>query len=274
MNQVRVRIWNQPKPTYDSGWVNGNLGTYVNLVHNIGGNPDDYIVDLQFKDPNNSMGVNQRCYGGCDLRTLNGDYSNTKQGAYWRRLTSTNIEVGRRADDVFADQVRVRIWNFWTPTRPDYDSGWKTTTAGSISQPFHYLGGSEDDYLVNLIYSDTTWKVNQMYYGVKYFGANPPSGYSANQSAGAYWRSLTNSSIVVFRAVNDVTVDQWRLRIWRMPKPDYDSGWQTIAAGSVLSFDHGLIGDPADFLVDVSFNDNRRFRQKPALSGRGSNEFE
>lgn len=255
INQVRVRIWNQPKATYDSGWVNGNLGTYVNLAHNIGGNPDDYIVDLQFKDPNNGMGVNQRCYGGCDLRTLNGDYSNTKQGAYWRRLTSTNIEVGRRADDVFADQVRVRIWNFWTPTRPDYDSGWKTNLPGSISQPFHYLGGSEDDYLVNFVYSDATWKANQMYYGVKYFGANPPSGYSADQSAGAYWRSLTNSSVVVFRAPNDNTVDQWRLRIWRMPKPDYDSGWQAISPGELKPFNHGLIGNRADFLVDLTFND-------------------
>ena len=255
VDQVRVRIWNQPKPTYDSGWVNGNLGAYVYLTHNIGGNPDDYIVDLQFKDPDNGMGVNQDCYGGCDLRAKDTIYADTKQGAYWRNLTSAKIEVGRRAEDHFADQVRVRIWNVWTPTRPAYDSGWKTTSTGSISQPYHNLGGDEDDYLVNLTYSDTTWGVNQMYYGMKYFGATPPGGYSANQSAGAYWRSLTTSSVVIYRATNDQTVDQWRLRIWRMPKPDYDSGWTPIAAGGVEVFNHRLTGDRSDFLVDVSFYD-------------------
>ncbi len=255
VDQARVRIWNQPSPTYDSGWVTGNLNTYNYLTHNIGGNPDDYIVDLQFKDLDNGMGVNQRCYGGCDFRANDTPYVDTKQGAYWRKLTRTNIEVGRRTDDHFADQVRVRIWHYWKPTHPAYDTGWKTTPAGSSTILNHNLGGNANDYLVSLIFSDATYKVNQLFYGVKVFGTNPPTGYSTNQSGGAFWENLTANSITVYRALNDRFVDQWRLRIWRMPKPDYASGWTAISAGGTHVFDHGLVGDRSDFLVDVSFND-------------------
>lgn len=118
VNQARVRIWNLPSPAYDSGWVPGNLGKYNILAHKIGGNPDDYIVDLQFGDLDNGYGVNQRCYGGCDFRAKDAGYEDTKQGAYWRWLTHTNIDVGRRANDHFADSVRVRIWHYWKVYMP------------------------------------------------------------------------------------------------------------------------------------------------------------
>lgn len=39
-----------PQPDYDSGWTNISKGEQIALQHNLGGNPDDYAVDLQFKD--------------------------------------------------------------------------------------------------------------------------------------------------------------------------------------------------------------------------------
>jgi hypothetical protein len=72
---------------------------------------------------------------------------------------------------------------------------------------------------------------------------------------GTYWRSLTDASIVVYRQPNDEISGQWRLRIWKMPVPDFDSGWQAIPAGQGLLLDHHLIGEPSDFLVDMSFKD-------------------
>lgn len=255
IDQVRVRIWNQPQPTYDSGWFSGSAGYYVRLYHDLGGNPDDYIVDLQYTDLA-SVGINQRCYGGCDLRANDGSFANTKQGAYWRNLTDSIIEVGRRSQDTFAVQMRVRIWNVWTPTRPDYDSDWNTNSTGSTEVVHHNLGGNEDDYLVNFMYNDWVFNANQLYYGIKTFGAKPPAYYSENDMGGAYWRSLTNSSLTVYRASNDKTVDQWRVRIWRMPKPDYDSGWVSIPAGNSSVFDHNLVGDRSDFLIDVTCKDD------------------
>jgi hypothetical protein len=254
IGQVRVRIWNQPRPTYDSGWVGVSQGLYALINHAVGGNPDDYIVDLEFKT-DASWGINQRCYGGCDLRANDGVYANTKEGAYWRNLTNTAIEVGRRSGDLFAEQVRVRIWNFWTPTRPDYVSGWKTSATGAAITLSPPLGGSADTYLLNLVSDSPTHHVNQLYYGIKIFGDSPPNGYSANDSAGLYWRNLSDTSVTVYRAGQDNESQTWHLSIWKMPKPDFDSGWTAVDTNTVHMFDHGLVGNREDFLVDVSFND-------------------
>ena len=257
IDQMRVRIWRQPKATYDSGWEAGDLGSNTFLPHGIGGNPDDYIVDLQQKDTDAiGIGVNQRCYGGCDLRANDGAYAGTKQGAYWSQLTSGGLLVARRADDTFADQFRVRIWNVWSPTAPDYDSDWKTTPAGGSTEITHSVGGSADDYLTQFDYYYTSYRTHQLFYGFKVFGADPPYGYSANQAGGAFWHALDNTSVTVLRAATDITTEKWRMRIWEMPTPDYDSGWTTVAAGVSKALPHGLIGSPSDFLVDLTFKDS------------------
>ena len=62
------------------------------------------MVDLSFKDGNASFGICHRAYGGMDLASDNRD------GAYWRHLTYTDIYAYRRAEDTYADEVRVRIW--------------------------------------------------------------------------------------------------------------------------------------------------------------------
>lgn len=256
IDSVRVRIWNNPKATYDSGWQTTTAGYYTYLTHNIGGNPQDYIVDLEYKDAG-TWGISNRCFGGCDLGDNDGIYSNTKEGAYWRNLTKSSIEVGRRADDEFAVHVRIRIWHFWKPSRPNFDSGWRTTTPGSITNLYHGLGGDVNDYLVYFIYKDSTWDIHQLYFGSKTFGATPPGGgYAADDWAGAYWRALTTTNIIIYRPSDDLDVEQWRVYIWKMPKPDYDSGWTSITAGTSHPFDHGLTGDRTDFLVDMTFKDD------------------
>ena len=97
-----------PRPAYDSGWVSISQGETEVLTHNLGGNADNYVVDLQFKEtdisPVESPGVHQIYYGGA--QRYNGDWI----GASWSRLTNTSIEVYRRYDDSFVDEIRVRIW--------------------------------------------------------------------------------------------------------------------------------------------------------------------
>ena len=238
-HQVRVRIWKAPRPTFDSGWSDfgGAEAKYAFGWHSIGGRVDDYIIDLQFKDTavnsgtNEGHGVNQRCYGGCFFNSQDPDWPGTNQGASWMDLDSKSWSARGSVDDRFADQVRIRIWNTWKPPRPNYDSGWKTATAGDAQVLTHNLGGSADDYLVDLSFKSGGVMTNQLFYGGKTFGANPPSGYSENDGAGAYWKNLTSSSISVQRMPDDLVASQFRARIWKMPKPDYDSGWDSLSPG-------------------------------------------
>jgi len=98
-----------PRPAYDSGWVNLDRGEVTTLTHNLGGNVDNYVVDMMFKDSGTEYGINIFGYGGDQYRpTL--DIILT--GAYYFNLTSTKISLQRRSDDAAADYARVRIWTY------------------------------------------------------------------------------------------------------------------------------------------------------------------
>jgi hypothetical protein len=90
-----------PRPAYDSGWVSVSAGSTEGLNHNLGGNADNYVVDLNCKHP--GYGVHNWGVGG-DV-TSGGFY-----GAFWLNLTNTDITVERATNDGECPQVRVRIW--------------------------------------------------------------------------------------------------------------------------------------------------------------------
>jgi hypothetical protein len=253
--EVRIRIWIRPTPTYDSGWVSVNPDQSRTLTHNIGGSADDYVVDMQYRSAGN--GVNQRYYGGADFgaNPPGGMNENDRVGAYWRSLGMSSITVYRRPEDIYASEVRIRIWCFWKPPVPDYDSGWVSLGVGAAAALTHNLGGDTDDYLVDVQYrsSSAFSGVNQRYYGGVDFGANPPSGMNDNDRVGAYWRSLTSSSITLFRRAEDDYAPDVRIRIWRMPRPDYDSGWVSLGAGAATTLSHDLAGDYWDYLVGMQY---------------------
>ena len=92
-----------PRPAYDSGWQTISQGQTKVFSHNLGGNPDNYVVDMTCKSDNATFGINQLYFGG-DGR------DGARYGAYWRHLTSTSITVYRFSNDAHCDQVRVRIW--------------------------------------------------------------------------------------------------------------------------------------------------------------------
>lgn len=252
---VRIRIWLRPAATYDSGWVTLNQNQAKTLAHNIGGDPGNYVVDMQFRSPSN--GVNQRHYGGADFgnHPPSGMGENDRVGAYWRTLTASNITVYRRPEDIYAPEVRIRIWHYWQPQAPDYDSDWVSLGAGAAATTLtHGLGGSADDYLVDMTYrASGTNGVNLRYYGGADFGTKSAPGHSADDRVGAYWRSLTNSSITVFRRAEDNYAPDVRVRIWKMPKPDFDSGWVSYSQNQSKTFTHNLRGDIADYLVDIQY---------------------
>ncbi len=90
---------------YDSGWQNISPGWSRCFGHDLGGDPDEYIVELKFKDVLGGE-IHHTFYGGAY------DYQITNQiyGAYWYDLTHERICVFRGDHDTKATQVRIRIW--------------------------------------------------------------------------------------------------------------------------------------------------------------------
>ena len=123
-------------PAYDSGWE--DLGVSPDPIaivfdHHLGGDPEDYLVDLSCKDT--FLGV-YNC-------TDNGFVTN----AHWYGLT--NEEVSVFAETFIADAVRVRIYK----AEPAYDSDWQENTQGLLPEDIdikHNLEGDPRSYLVDL----------------------------------------------------------------------------------------------------------------------------
>jgi len=100
-----------PAPDYDSGWQTMLLpappvDTCTTFDHDLGGNSDNYVVDLHQRSTLgiSPEGVNQRGFGG-DHDDIDGDV-----GVWWSWLDETRIRVCRRADDQYAEEIRIRIW--------------------------------------------------------------------------------------------------------------------------------------------------------------------
>ena len=99
-----------PRPAYDSGWTTIAKDEDLTLNHNIGGNPDNYVVDLQFFETGPSgVGRHIRNLGG-DVWWQGATTGHQINGGSWQDLTSTSVTVGRGRTDQMANQVRIRIW--------------------------------------------------------------------------------------------------------------------------------------------------------------------
>ena len=93
-----------PRPNFDSGWVSVTSGGSVTITHNLGGDPEDYVVDMTFRDNVFGSGIHQITYGG-DVRP-----GSEYKGMWWERLDTTSIMILRSSEDVRCQDVRIRIW--------------------------------------------------------------------------------------------------------------------------------------------------------------------
>jgi hypothetical protein len=210
--------------------------TATTFTHDLGGDPDDYAVELWFRDTDSGgKGINNWGFGG-----LGG--SGKFFGAHWQNLTDTTIEVVRRSDDVFADQVRVRVW---FPDPPAWDSGWVPIAPGTEETLTHNLGGNVDDYVVGLWFKDTS--LGGIGINARCYGATQDR--IGHEGCGAYWQSLTDTTIGVWRYWWDGWADEVRVRIFVPDPPDWDSGWVGINPGTVETLTHSLGGNPNLYLV-------------------------
>ncbi|GAI35126.1 unnamed protein product [marine sediment metagenome] len=110
-----VRIWYNSQFDYDSPWTPISAGSAHPFSFALGACAGDPVVDLQFYDSDDPRyGVNNLYYGGNALHVLD----QLEFGAFWQDLTGSSIDVHRGANDLSADQARVRIWT--TPGRCIY----------------------------------------------------------------------------------------------------------------------------------------------------------
>lgn len=219
---------------WSSGWVDIATDTARTFTHDLGEDPDDYAVELWLRDTDTGgIGINRRGAGGLEA---GGNFF----GAHWQNLTDTTVEVVRRRDDTFADQVRVDVW---FPDPPVWDSGWMDIAPGASETLTHPVGGNVDDYVVGLWFKDTTpggIGINTRCYGGLEAGG---------QLRGAAWQNLTDTTIDVWRNGDDEWADQVRVRIFVPDQPDYDSDWVDIAPGTVTTLTHSLGGNPNLYVV-------------------------
>jgi hypothetical protein len=183
---VRIRIWKCSAPKYDSGWTSVSGGSYEYLTHNLGGNIDDYVVDMEFKD-SGWGGINNRFYGTCLYTDPLSGYM-IYEGAYWSHLDTSQIRLWRYTDDSLADQIRIRIW---IPPAPDFDSGWTTITPGFVATVPHNLGGNPDDYVVYLEFKRSdVFAIHHMVYGGDWRWDTIESSV---KQYGVYWEELDDT---------------------------------------------------------------------------------
>lgn len=103
---------------------------------------------------------------------------------------------------------------------PNYDSGWIAVAQDESVTLTHNLGGTLNHYVVDMQYhSPDVNGINQRYYGGADFGTNPAPGANPEDRVAAYWRSLTTSTITVYRRLEDGFASRVRIRIW-----DYTPG--------------------------------------------------
>ncbi len=94
-----------PRPAYDSGFVAIAKGAVDAFAHNVGGDPEDYFIDLRCKDPTGFLAP------GINIISLGQDNDGAAvTGVHYIWLGDTNIFVFRGGDDSACEEVQVRIW--------------------------------------------------------------------------------------------------------------------------------------------------------------------
>ena len=219
--------------SWSSGWVSITADTCQAFTHNLGAAPEDYALSLLFWDTDGNLGVNRRNYGGLELGGL-------WYGAYWQHLTANTIAVCRMPNDNGADQVNIRLWI--PDATPDYDSGWTNIAAGETITFSHNVGITDTELSVSLWFSGTSKGIHHYGYGGLTVDAPPAP-------QGAYWHNLTDNTVQVSRRVGDTDIEQVRVVVVHSDQPSYNSGWQSINPGTIITIEHNLKQSPVSMLM-------------------------
>ena len=208
VDEARIRIWVVPDSDYDSGWVDMEDDRTQTLDHNLGGDTDDYLVYAVARhDSPAGYGVHRYGYGR-DYRPPPDGGGYCDEGFGWRNLTTTSITVSRGDCDLYADEIRVRIW---LAPPPQYVIGWVTLSTMYGLVYSHSWGGPDHDLFLDFSFHNPgDWGVHQMYYGWD----SCRGVDDIVRTYGATWTGFTDGSITLFRGAYDYRAQEGRLRIW------------------------------------------------------------
>ncbi|MBI4576624.1 MAG: hypothetical protein HY722_10215 [Planctomycetes bacterium] len=212
-HQQQVRIWQLgsmggfPSPTTDSGWVAISPSGTITLP-SAAGDPEDFLVNLQFRHLGDRLIHNMGF--GVDFSGF-GDV-----GGYWFDLKNQSISLHRAPQDSFAQEMRVRIWNYGpggSLPPPDYDSGFVERPVLGVAPKtdfvhFHNLGASPARMFVDLTFKSSFPSTRASGIHVARRGIDDPA------NLGAHWHHLEENSIRVTTTTGDPDVDFYRVRIW------------------------------------------------------------
>ena len=95
-----------PRPAYDSGWitVRPSNGSPTNLEHNVGGNVDNYVVDLQARSEFGGLGIHSLFQGA------ENEESSATYGFWYEALTTNRIKIYNGEGSWWTNDLRIRIW--------------------------------------------------------------------------------------------------------------------------------------------------------------------
>jgi hypothetical protein len=219
-------------PAYDSGWESLSSRpdpVSVEFTHNLGGDPDTYLVRLECRD-------------NTTLSIYNCTNDNFFVQALWYGLNDTSVHVYITGGSQ-PDGVRLRIYM----TTPVYDSGWEILSIrpDPISVEFtHNVGGDPEAYQVSLECRDDT-------------ALGTYDCTNDNFNIQAAWYGLTGTTALVY--VNGGSQpDGVRLRIY-MTTPVYDSGWESLSIRPdpiSVEFTHNLGGETDAYQVSLECVDD------------------
>ncbi len=101
-------------PDWDSGWLPITPGTAIRIDHNLGGNPDNYLVDFQFYFPAPTYLIHNIHIGGAVYAQQVGSNGLIYRtlGAHWSALDNESITIHLAEDEGAITDIRVRIWKY------------------------------------------------------------------------------------------------------------------------------------------------------------------
>ena len=88
-----------PRPAFNSRWTTIAKDEAITLTHNVGGQTDNYFVDIQCRSERNSIH---------NLSFIS--HPQSKRGVSFSKLSNADVNIHRRANDEFCHEVRFRIW--------------------------------------------------------------------------------------------------------------------------------------------------------------------
>lgn len=88
-----------PRPAFNSGWTTITKDETITLAHNVGGQVDNYFVDLQCRSE--SQGVHNLSFV---------PRFGHKRGVSFSNLSNSETNIHRRGNETYCQEVRFRIW--------------------------------------------------------------------------------------------------------------------------------------------------------------------